>query len=67
MLSEYLLHFWRNKNNIVMSIYSYLFPMCLLRKATLFFSILQCYIMIHLKDFVFASWIPGGEIYFITN
>ena len=34
------------KSNIVMSIYSYLFPMCLLRK-TFFFHIFRCYISIH--------------------
>ena len=35
--------------------------MCLLRKTILFFPI-QCYIIIHWKNFVFLSWIPGGEI-----
>ena len=40
--------------------------MCLLRTAS-FFPILQCYIMIHWKDFVFVSRISGGEIYFIKN
>ena len=41
--------------------------MCLLRKAILFFLILQCYITIHLQDFVVVSWIPVGEIYFMRN
>ena len=31
------------------------------------FFILQFYITIHLKDFVFISGIPGGDIYFIRN
>ena len=34
-------------NEKIMTIYSYLFPMCLLRKAMLFFPILQYYISIH--------------------
>ena len=35
------------KSNIVTSIYSYLFPICWLRKTILFFPILQCYISIN--------------------
>ena len=36
--------------------------MCLLRKAIFVFSYSQMYIIIHWKDFVFVSWIPGEEI-----
>ena len=63
----YTSFFGEMKSNTVMGIYTYLFPMCLLRKTILFFPILQCYIMILSKDFVFVSWIPGGKIYFIRN
>ena len=69
-LSENQLHIlekWLMKNEKNMSFWSYIFPMCLLRKAILFFPILQFYILIHWKDFVFVSWIPGVEIYFIRN
>ena len=43
------------KSNMGMNIYSYLFPMCLLRKTILFIPSLQCYSSIHWKDFVALS------------